>query len=242
MIKIAICDDEFFFRDSIKGTIIDLFKKENISFEIDCYSSGEELLNYLKKDCYSYDILFLDILMKGISGIDTAKEIRTFDKKMQIIFLTSTTEHILDGYEVEALNYIIKGKNANEKIKLALNRALLKLKDNKKEFLVINNSNFVKVINLNDIEFIEINNRVLTVHTNLEEINFIGKINDVEKQLENKNFILTHRSYLVNIAKIREITSATVHVESGKKILLSRARSNDVKKAYFKYLCQDESN
>ena len=235
MIRIAICDDQDVFREIIKEKICRVWRNENIKIEIDCYKSGDDLIKTLKKDNFVYDILFLDILMNEIDGIETAKEIRKFDNRMQIIFCTSFSEYILQGYEVEAIGYFIKGED-DTRLREILKRAIEKINRIYDEYILINLKNSIRTIYLKDIEFIEISNRTLSIHTTNEIIDFNGKMQEMLDKLKDKNFILTHRSYLVNISKIKDITPTSIIVKSGKEILLSRLRSKVVKEAYLDYI------
>lgn len=235
MIRIAICDDQDLFREIIKEKIFRVCRNENIKIKIDCYKSGNDLIKTLKKDNFVYDILFLDILMNEIDGIETAKEIRKFDNRMQIIFCTSSSEYILQGYEVEAIGYFIKGED-DTKLREILKRAIEKTNRIYDEYILINLKNSIRTIYLKDIEFIEISNRTLSIHTTNEIIDFNGKMQEMLDRLKDKNFILTHRSYLVNISKIKDITPTSVIVKSGKEILLSRLRSKLVREAYLEYI------
>ena len=235
MIRIAICDDQDVFREIIKEKICRVCRNENIKIEIDCYKSGDDLIKTLKKDNFVYDILFLDILMNEIDGIETAKEIRKFDNRMQIIFCTSSSEYILQGYEVEAIGYFIKGED-DTRLREILKRAIEKINRIYDEYILINLKNSIRTIYLKDIEFIEISNRTLSIHTTNEVIDFNGKMQEMLDRLKDKSFILTHRSYLVNISKIKDITPTSITVKSGKEILLSRLRSKVVKEAYLDYI------
>lgn len=123
MVRIAICDDQDIFQGTIKNKLNLLLKKECIKAQIDCYDSGDKLIKFLKENKGIYDILFLDILMSDINGLDVAKEIRTFDNRMQIIFLTSSSDYILQGYDVEALGYLIKGQE-DKKLEEVLLKAI----------------------------------------------------------------------------------------------------------------------
>lgn len=239
MVRIAVCDDQYIFQETIKNKLKLLCKKESMDVEIDCYSSGKELLEYLKRDICIYDILFLDILMNDINGIETAKRIRSFDSRIQIIFITSSSDYMLDGYDVEASAYLIKGQE-DKKLKEIFMRAINKINKNYKDYLLINLGNSIRTIHIKEIEFIEVRNRTITIHTVDESIDFNGKMEDIEKRLKNKNFILTHRSYLVNITKIKDINTSTVKLVCGKEVLLSRLRSKAVKKAYLDYIFEDK--
>lgn len=164
MIKAAICDDQDIFREIMQEKIYRVCRDEGIEIEIDCYKSGNDLIENLKKDNFVYDILFLDILMNGINGIETAKEIRKFDSRMQIILCTSSKDYILEGYEVEAVGYFLKDEDDERLLKI-FKRAIKKTNRNYEEYVLLNLKNSIRTVYLKDIEFIEVTNRTLSVHT-----------------------------------------------------------------------------
>ncbi|WP_291651035.1 LytTR family DNA-binding domain-containing protein [Clostridium sp.] len=235
MVKVAICDDQYIFQETIRNKLNLLLKKEFIKAEIDCYDSGKKLIEYLKVNKNTYDILFLDILMNDINGVDVAKEIRTFDSRIQIIFLTSSSDYILQGYDVEALGYLIKGQE-DKKLEEVFLKAIKKVDKNFDDYLILKSGNYIRTVYLKEIEFIEVRNRTLTINAGDETIDFNGKMEDMQNELLCKNFILTHRSYLVNLRKIKHISTSSIELKSGKEVLLSRLRSKEVKKAYLDYI------
>lgn len=235
MIKIAICDDQDIFLEIIKEKIYRVCKSDNIEIVIDCYNSGDELIKNLKKDTLVYDILFLDILMNELDGIETAKEIRKFDSRVQIILCTSSKDYILQGYEIEAVGYFMKDED-DAILSNILKRAIKKTNRLYEEYILINLKNSIRTVYLRDIEFVEVSNRTISIHTDKEVIDFNGKMQEMMDKLKDKNFILTHRSYLVNIAKIKDIEATSITLKSGKDILLSRLRSKEVKQAYLDYI------
>ena len=105
MIKIAICEDEKEQQELLKSYIDQIFDGLSVKYELEIYNLGEELLDSYSKDI---DILLLDIQMGQINGMDTARKIRELDDKVEIIFITSLIEYVLEGYEVRAYRYLIK--------------------------------------------------------------------------------------------------------------------------------------
>ena len=105
MINIGICEDELHYRVNIKDMLGDILSTYSINYKIYEFSSGEELLSNYPKDL---DILIMDIQMKIINGMDTARKIREFDQNLEIIFMTSFSEFMQEGYEVKAYRYILK--------------------------------------------------------------------------------------------------------------------------------------
>ena len=105
MISIGICDDELHYRLNIKETLDKILTSYPINYKLYEFSSGEDVLNNYPKDL---DILIMDIQMKSINGMDVARKIREFDENLEIIFMTSFTEFMQEGYEVKAYRYILK--------------------------------------------------------------------------------------------------------------------------------------
>ena len=107
MLQLALCDDSI---DELSNMVklINLYRtSRNFSCEYAVFSNGFDLLSALEKG-KRFDIYYLDIIMPGFSGIDVAKEIRSFDKTAPIIFFTSSTEFALESYAVKAINYVQK--------------------------------------------------------------------------------------------------------------------------------------
>ena len=108
MIRICVLDDDPVALDKINEILTEYLSTRKVSFDIDQYQCGDDLLKAVFTNHKSYQIYFLDILMPGITGIEAAKEIRKLDKSAHIIFLTSSSEYALDGYAVRAYDYLQK--------------------------------------------------------------------------------------------------------------------------------------
>lgn len=107
MFRIAICDDEKPFRDSVKKFVEKYLCEKNISYDIDTFASGKELLE-LGIELVQYDIIFLDINMDEIDGIVTAQKIREYSSEVYIVFVTAYIDYSLEGYKVDAARYLLK--------------------------------------------------------------------------------------------------------------------------------------
>ncbi len=114
MLSIAICDDEEYFRITEKQLILKYMAGKNCECMIDMYESGKELLA-LKSAISQYHIIFLDVNMEEIDGIETAKEIRKITKDVFIVFVTAFITYALEGYKVDAVRYLIKDHESLEK-------------------------------------------------------------------------------------------------------------------------------
>ena len=107
MLKIAICDDEKVFRDNINKYVAAYLNEKEISYEIDTFSSGKEIID-LGIEIKQYNIIFLDINMDDVDGIVTAQKIREYSSEIYIVFVTAYINYSLEGYKVEAIRYLLK--------------------------------------------------------------------------------------------------------------------------------------
>ena len=127
--KIAIVDDSSLDRDFLKNGLEIIFEERNIeNLEIQEFSSGEELLNYLRENPSDFfHIIFMDIYMEDLTGVETAKAIRKTDEQVKIVFITTSNEFASESYEVKAEDYLIKPFN-KERLEKTLERLVIKKK------------------------------------------------------------------------------------------------------------------
>uniref|UniRef100_UPI00261B5A5F LytR/AlgR family response regulator transcription factor n=1 Tax=uncultured Clostridium sp. TaxID=59620 RepID=UPI00261B5A5F len=141
MINIAICDDEKIFLEEVFEVVSNLLKENEIKFEIDSFISGEDLLKEIESGNTRYDIVFLDIIMANDDGIEVGKKIKEIDEKIYILYISSSKEFLLDGYDVGAFNYILKPIDEN-RLKSQIFKLLEKIRKNE-EILEINKAGMI---------------------------------------------------------------------------------------------------
>lgn len=230
MLKIAVCDDEKNICDYIEKRVTDYLAKIDEDAEISVFYDSAPLLEACKKS-NDFDIIFLDIKMKTINGVDCAKLLRENDVNSLIVFVTSSAEYVFSGYEVKAFRYILKTDlvNAFDRI---FGECLTELKKNIDKVFPLKTTSVVKNLPLNDILYFESNKRVLIVHTKGEDYSFYGKLDDIEDSLKNDNFIRIHQSFLVNAFKINSVSKTEVTLKNGDILPVSKSRATAVKEAY----------
>ena len=230
MLKIAVCDDEKNICDYIEKRITDYLARVDEDAEISVFYDSAPLLEACKKS-NDFDIIFLDIKMKTINGVDCAKLLRENDVNSLIVFVTSSAEYVFSGYEVKAFRYILKTDlvNAFDRI---FGECLTELKKNTDKVFPLKTTSVVKNIPLNDLLYFESNKRVLIVHTKGEDHSFYGKLDDIEEGLQNDNFIRIHQSFLVNALKIKSVSKTEVTLKNGDILPVSKSRATAVKEAY----------
>jgi len=209
--RIAICEDDRQQREIMQQYILE-HKNYNPGMEIFTFSSGEELLNSYEVGG-QYDILFLDIQMKGIDGIKVAHRIRERDEDTIIFFITGFAEYVSDAFVVNAFQFLHKPIRRELFIR-EFSRALNKHYTQSK-FYIIDDKSKMLSLKLQEIIFLEVLVREIIIHTTSGKYSKIGKMDVEEKALQPYGFTRIHRTYLVNMKHIAMIEKGKI----GKVIL-----------------------
>ena len=154
--KIAICDDDKKLRKDLRHLIEVQLDFMAFAYEIEEYESGSCILEHMDKN--EPDILFLDIEMPGMGGMDTAKVLRKFDKKVLIIFVTAYPDYVFQGYEVHAFHYILKPYK-KEKIKEVLESAVKELSAQQEQFYMVQQKSGTLRLSIREITYFKSDRR-----------------------------------------------------------------------------------
>ncbi|MDR2568666.1 MAG: LytTR family DNA-binding domain-containing protein [Oscillospiraceae bacterium] len=231
MLNIVICDDEKAEIEYLTTLVQNWSQRSNNTVSIAAFDSAEAFLFYYETN-KSVDILLLDIQMKQIDGVTLAKKLRTEGGQMQIIFITGFPDFIAEGYEVSALHYLLKPIN-QDKLYAVLNKAysyLIKAD----ESIILETENGQAKLFCNDIIYAEAFYHYTVIQTRDNSYKAKLYISELENML-NSGFCRVHRSYLVGLKHIRQITKTEIVMDNNKKIPLSRRRYNDVNKAFINF-------
>lgn len=186
MVNIAICDDDVKFAGRLEEMLIDYAKKCQIKIKIEVFLDGLELLESIKNQKELYDIIFLDIEMKDLNGIEVAKKIRSFDERCLIIYVTSYQSYAIEAYEVQPFRFIVKPINESILYKY-WEAALDKVLSDNSTFQFKYKREIYK-IRLSDIMYFQSKMRVIYVYMNNGSVfKFYDKMNNVENYIEKEN-------------------------------------------------------
>ncbi len=221
MIRIGICDDSSGARRALHSAAGRILERRGVEYEIYEFSHGEGLLHWLEKHRYEIELVFLDIEMQGINGMDAAKAIREADGNIMLAFVTAYDDFVFDGYSVGALGYVMKPPEPKE-IEGILSRALGRLFCDSEQVFICRNSEGIYRIPKRSILYFYSEKRKVTCVTEDREYTFYGKLDDVSKGL-GKCFVRIHQRYLVRAAAIVQAVGSTVTV-GDKTLPVSRAQ------------------
>ena len=232
MMYIVICDDEHSQIKYLNSLVQEWLSKKTLKASISSYKSAESFL-FAYEDNKSIDILLLDIQMENMDGIELAKQLRKDNEIVQIIFITGYPDFIAEGYNVSALNYLMKPVT-KDKLFEVLDKAEKNVIKQQKSILLDAGTTMLR-IPIDKIEYIEARNHDLEIHS----VNELYKIKIPLYEMKNKltdEFIYCHRSYIVNINFIKKITKTDVILDSGQILPLSRRMYTDVNKALINFI------
>jgi DNA-binding LytR/AlgR family response regulator len=220
--KIAIVEDSSIDSQCLEEQLRKHFLHSNVKLEVFSYSSGEDVLADWPLD---FDLVFLDIQMGGMNGIEVARKIRETNDRTGIIFVTNNPQHALMGYSVDALDYLIKPVSA-EMLDHVLARAFRRLSRSEQSFLTIHNNEGYFVLHLTDIEYIEVKNRKLFIETKKGQVACTKTLQCLEEHLP-KTFFRCHSAFLINLYAVESLQGQYCLI-AGKKIPISKHRRKEL--------------
>ena len=230
MINIAIVDDERSVRTTVRKYLEDIFSKENKKFFVAEYGNGESLLvGYIAQ----YDIVLLDIDMPGIGGLETARQLRKIDKNVIIIFVTNLAQYALEGYAVDALDFIVKPLDYYS-FAMKMSRALQRAKHTEGKFLLKIDRDYIS-LDLSEIRYVEVKGHYVTYHTATQVYEEYNTMKNIEKKLDPRTFVRCNRCYIVNLWYVSAVHGDMLSVGS-EELLISQPQRKSFLKAFADFI------
>ena len=208
MIKIAILEDSDADYTRICKAWDRFSKEENLSYQITHYKDSTSLLEQFHSQ---FDLIFLDIEVPGKNGMETAQEIRKIDNLTILVFLTNFSKYAVNGYEVNAADYMLKPLDYYS-FALKMHKILHMLYQNIEKEITIMTKGLQHRFSINELFYVEINNHDLIYHMDDETISTRGSLSEVEKSLPKNSFSRCNNCYLVNLKHVTKIKDNTVWI------------------------------
>lgn len=227
MIRIAIVEDERRERAHLRDCLAYMAEKEQLEFDIVEFGSGEEFLGGYQP---VYDIVLMDIELPGINGMETAKALRRLDSFVLLVFVTNMVQYAVSGYEVDALNYILKPVNRFD-FALKMNKAISRTAKRTEKSVQMRAGKDLYMLPVAAIRYLEVDGHYIVYHTTEGDYSEYITLKEAEKKLNKPYFVRCNRCYLVNLKYVSAVRDDVVQVGRD-ELLISRPQ----KKAFLNAL------
>lgn len=239
MIKIGVCDDN--------ATLLNKYQKmvsvvaEDCNWEIESYvfNDGEDILKMFMKDRECLDILFLDILMKRLNGVETAKKIREINGKVIIIFLTSSEEYIFDSIGLNVMAYMLKDQVTKKMFKETFTKAFELATETKKDVLELDKSGYTYKLSYHDICFVKVYKGYCYIH-HRDGIIYESRDMALIDELKQNGFYQVHEQYIISLQYIARIEKNLIILsdQSKNEIPIDKGLAKNLKITFANYMIQ----
>ena len=209
----------------------DFFRKKNREIQLRTFLSGEELLNYDGQ----IDILFLDIQMNGMDGLETARKLRAGKFRGFLIFITVLKEMVFQSFEVQAYDYLVKPVDEKQ-FRKTMERLYASMQNTSEDSLLVQQGYERRIVPKDEIVFCEVIDR--KIYLNLasgEVVDYYERIENLETKL-GSHFFRCHRSYLINLKHLKGYKNGTAYMDNHKEIPVSRLRSREFSGVVLQYM------
>jgi DNA-binding LytR/AlgR family response regulator len=217
MIRIAIVEDEERFVTQLHTYLTQYAKEHELEISVEIFRDGAEIIEEFQP---IYDVIFLDVAMPKCNGMQAAKKIREKDSKVVLVFVTSMAQYAIHGYEVGALDFILKPLSY-ETFEMKFARAIRRMDTQMEQPVLLHLSDRVKRLSVRQIYYVEIINRMLHYHTDEGEYTVRGTLQEAARMLEPHHFAKCNHWYLVNLRHVTEVQKESVTV-AGHQLAISR--------------------
>lgn len=226
--QIGIIEDNKTQAQLLKSMVSKWVMDTKLPCEILCYGSAEKFL-FAKEDENPFDILLLDIQMDKMSGVDLAKKLRLEHDDVIIIFITAVKDYVFDGYDVNALHYLLKPVDEGQ-LYTCLDKAQKQLKTIE-TYVIVNNTKLLQ----KDILYIEAQAHYINIVTKSDTYVVKSSLKEFYDELDTKSFYFCHRSYVVNLVAVKKILKDAIVLDNDKCIPVSRGKYKEINSAFIGY-------
>ena len=237
MVTIFLCDDNQQMIDRYSKLINKFANKNRINITLSTFEIGEALVFHLSDAPNKADIIYLDILMGVLNGMEIAKQLRKLGCNSEIIFLTTSEDYVFEAFDISPVQYLIKDSTSAERFEEIFLRAVSLAEEKKTEMFVCESGGARKVIPMKDISYFEIWKRLVRVHyQGGESFEYYGTMEQLEQQMLEKDFVRVHRSYMVNLQYIGKFQRPNLILKTGEVIPIGVTYTKLVDKAFSDFI------
>ncbi len=230
MLLIAIVDDDPKDASLLKDCVEAYCRKNSLAAVIHTFSDGLDLI----RGAETHDITFLDIQLGKLDGLETARLIRKINQESVLIFVTNMAQFAIKGYEVDALDFIIKPASMSS-IVYVMDKAMRRLDGNTRAMFSLKTQEGTISLSANDITYVEVFDHNLIYHTKRGDYTVRGRLSDVSGKLDPERFVMCNRSFIVNLRHVSNVTSDYLLI-GDTRIAVSKSHQKELMSRFSSFL------
>ncbi len=230
MLLVAIADDDPQDAALLKGLTEDYFARNGVAVMTHVFPDGLDFI----RSSENHDIVFLDIQMKKLDGLETARFLRKIGKDSILIFVTNMAQFAIKGYEVDALDFIIKPATM-ESITYVLDKAMKRLSASSSATFSLKTASGTISLSENEISYVEVFDHNLVYHTTKGEYTVRGRLSDLTDKLDPERFVMCNRSFIVNLRYVSNVTADYLSV-GDTRITISKSHRKELMQRFSSFL------
>ena len=235
MVRVAIVEDDQSWARQLRQYVDDYGRESGKTFDVILYQDGEDLIGGYHAQ---FDIILMDVQMKFLDGMTTAELIRKTDPEVVIIFITNMAQYAIRGYEVDAMDYMLKPLSYAT-FAQRMGRALGRIRRRERAFITIPIKGGAMKLAVEDIQYVESQGHRLIYYTRNGQHMSTGTIKEAEEKLEGMHFFRSNKGYLLNLEHVDGVQDSCALVD-GKQLLISRSRKGPFLEALARYMGGDD--
>lgn len=230
--NIALIEDDGNEAEALRSYIDKYGEKNGMTFDVKHFSDSENFLENYKQ---GYDIVFMDIELPGMNGMEAAKRLRALDRAVTLIFVTNMARYAVNGYEVGAFDFIVKPVTYGS-FEIKFRRALDSIAENSGgKKISVYSPDGTRLVSVSSVKYIEVMDHRVVWHTMNGDISLCGSLKKIEESLPKPDFVRCNNCYIVNLKYVTEVRTSSVIV-SGEELQVSVSKKKDLMKALAEYL------
>ena len=231
MIRVALVEDDERYRKSFLSFLKRYEEQSGQRFIVSAFTDGDEIVEDYQAD---YDLILMDIAMRVMDGMAAAEKIRELDKEVVIIFITNTPQYVMQGYAVDALDYVLKPVNYFA-FSQRIDRAIARMEKRRRRYIPVSIKGGFMKLDVSQILYVEVQDHDLVYHTRQRCIQTRGTLAEAEALLGTEQFFRCSKCYLVNLEFVDGVQNNDILL-GDESITVSRARKKALMDALNNYM------